>query len=93
MVFISPYLENCVEKMALNAKVSAGSLGDRMVAVSSRSQIRLWSFTHNDGGYVKFEIGMYRAIDCSKLLGVPFNFHFFTSVVIPCPIHFPFTTL
>lgn len=58
MVFISPYLENCVEKMALNAKVSAGSLGDRMVAVSSRSQIRLWSFTHNDGGYEKFEIGM-----------------------------------
>jgi hypothetical protein len=57
MVFISPYLENCVEKMALNAKVSAGTLGDRMVAVSSGSKIRLWSFTHNDSGYVKFEIG------------------------------------
>ncbi|KAK3742239.1 hypothetical protein QZH41_009025 [Actinostola sp. cb2023] len=59
MVFISPYLENCVEKMALNAKVSAGSLGDRMVAVSSGNHIRLWSFTHNDGGYVKFEIGTF----------------------------------
>jgi len=35
LIFFTPYLENCVEKMALNAKVTSSSLGDRMLAVSS----------------------------------------------------------
>ena len=35
LIFSTPYLENCVEKMALNAKVSSSSLGDKMLAVSS----------------------------------------------------------
>jgi len=56
-VFVSPYLEHCVEKMALNAKVSGGSSGDRMVAVSSGTHIRLWGFTNNELGLVKFDIG------------------------------------
>lgn len=35
LIFSTPYLENCVEKMALNAKVTSSSLGDKMLAVSS----------------------------------------------------------
>ena len=35
LIFSTPYLEHCVEKMALNAKVSSSSLGDKMLAVSS----------------------------------------------------------
>lgn len=34
-IFTTPYLEQCVERVALNSKVTAGSLGDRMLAVSS----------------------------------------------------------
>ncbi|EDV23638.1 uncharacterized protein TRIADDRAFT_63984 [Trichoplax adhaerens] len=42
--FTSPYLANFAEKMALNVRVIGGSLGDKMIAVASGSQIRLWSF-------------------------------------------------
>lgn len=72
LIFSTPYLENCVEKMALNAKVSSSSLGDKMLAVSSEGQIRLWSFTTTDHiqGVVKFEIGTFN-------LSVPVDALFF----------------
>ena len=35
LIFSTPYLKNCVEKMALNAKVTSSSLGDKMLAVSA----------------------------------------------------------
>lgn len=35
LIFSTPYLVHCVEKMALNAKVTSSSLGDKMLAVSS----------------------------------------------------------
>lgn len=61
LIFSTPYLVHCVEKMALNAKVTSSSLGDKMLAVSSEGKIRLWSFTTTDHiqGVVKFEIGTF----------------------------------
>ncbi|XP_015756607.1 PREDICTED: BTB/POZ domain-containing protein KCTD3-like [Acropora digitifera] len=41
LIFSTPYLENCVEKMALNAKVSSSSLGDKMLAVSSGKSLNV----------------------------------------------------
>ena len=35
LIFSTPYLKNCVENMALNAKVTSSSLGDKMLAVSA----------------------------------------------------------
>ena len=35
LIFSTPYLKHCVEKMALNAKVTSSSLGDKMLAVSA----------------------------------------------------------
>ena len=35
LIFSTPYLHNTVERMALNAKVSSSSFGDKMLAVSS----------------------------------------------------------
>ena len=35
LIFSTPYLQNHVERMALNAKVTSSSLGDKMLAVSS----------------------------------------------------------
>ncbi|XP_048585658.1 BTB/POZ domain-containing protein KCTD3 isoform X2 [Nematostella vectensis] len=59
MVFTSPYLERSIERVALNAKVTAGSLGERMVAVSTGCKIHLWSFTNTEHGCAKFEIGTF----------------------------------
>lgn len=72
LIFSTPYLKHCVEKMALNAKVTSSSLGDKMLAVSAEGKIRLWSFTTTDHiqGAVKFEIGTFN-------LSVPVDALFF----------------
>lgn len=61
LIFSTPYLHNTVERMALNAKVSSSSFGDKMLAVSSEGRIRLWSFNTTDHtqDVVKFEIGTF----------------------------------
>ncbi|XP_067845006.1 BTB/POZ domain-containing protein KCTD3 isoform X2 [Heptranchias perlo] len=68
-VFTSPYLDWTIERVALNAKVVGGPLGDKdkMVAVASESSIILWSI--QDGGSGN-EIGVFS-------LGVPVDALFF----------------
>ncbi|XP_015263145.1 PREDICTED: SH3KBP1-binding protein 1 isoform X1 [Gekko japonicus] len=60
--FCSPRLEWVIERVALNARVIGGSLGDdKMVAAASCSEILLWALQPDGSGV---EIGMFR-------LGVP----------------------
>ncbi|XP_069787392.1 BTB/POZ domain-containing protein KCTD3 isoform X2 [Narcine bancroftii] len=68
-VFTSPYLDWTIERVAVNAKVVGGPLGDKdkMVAVASDSSIILWSI--QDGGSGN-EIGVFS-------LGVPVDALFF----------------
>ncbi|KAL0271207.1 UNVERIFIED_CONTAM: hypothetical protein PYX00_008377 [Menopon gallinae] len=50
-VFTSPHIENCIEHIAVNAKIGQGASGDiasKMVAISCDSQIHLWGVS-DDG--------------------------------------------
>ncbi|CAB0010282.1 unnamed protein product [Nesidiocoris tenuis] len=44
-VFTSPHVESCIERVAVNAKMVVGVVGEasKMVAISYNSQVRLWS--------------------------------------------------
>ncbi|XP_038641980.1 SH3KBP1-binding protein 1 isoform X1 [Scyliorhinus canicula] len=68
-VFSSPRLDWVIERVALNAKVMGGSLGDndKMVAVASCSEIILWAIHEGGSGN---EIGIFS-------LGVPVESLFF----------------
>ncbi|KAM9733181.1 SH3KBP1-binding protein 1 isoform 1-T2 [Menidia menidia] len=57
-VFTSPRLDWMIDRVALNAKVMGGSLGDndKMVAVASMSEIILWSICPDGNGN---EIGVF----------------------------------
>ncbi|KFV78939.1 SH3KBP1-binding protein 1, partial [Struthio camelus australis] len=68
-VFSSPRLDWVIERVALNAKVLGGSLGDhdKMVAVASCSEIILWALQADGNGS---EIGVF-------VLGVPVEALFF----------------
>ncbi|XP_067412684.1 SH3KBP1-binding protein 1 isoform X2 [Emydura macquarii macquarii] len=68
-VFSSPRLDWVIERVALNAKVLGGSLGeqDKMVAVASCSEIILWALQADGNGS---EIGVFH-------LGVPVEALFF----------------
>ncbi|XP_063167804.1 SH3KBP1-binding protein 1 isoform X1 [Candoia aspera] len=69
LAFCSPRLDWVIERVALNARVLGGSLGDsdKMVAAASCSEILLWAL-HPDGNGT--EIGVFR-------LGVPVEGLFF----------------
>lgn len=44
-VFTSPHIESCIERIAINAKIGQGGVGEancKMVAISYGSQVRLW---------------------------------------------------
>lgn len=58
-VFTSPYIENCIEHIAINAKINQGANGDylKMVAISCGSQIYLWNILE-DGG--KINVGTFK---------------------------------
>lgn len=52
LVFTSPYIESCIERVAINSKIAQnGGAGDasssRMVAISYGNQIRLWGITEH----------------------------------------------
>lgn len=51
-VFTSPRLDWVIDRVALNAKVMAGSLGDndKMVAVASVTEIILWAICPDGNG-------------------------------------------
>lgn len=51
-VFTSPRLDWMIDRVALNAKVMGGSLGDndKMVAVASVTEIILWSICPDGNG-------------------------------------------
>lgn len=51
-VFTSPRLDCVIDRVALNAKVLGGSLGDndKMVAVASVTEIILWSICPDGNG-------------------------------------------
>ncbi|NXX63724.1 SHKB1 protein, partial [Scopus umbretta] len=68
-VFSSPRLDWVIERVALNAKVLGGALGDhdKMVAVASCSEIILWALQADGNGS---EIGVFH-------LGVPVEALFF----------------
>ncbi|NXT90815.1 SHKB1 protein, partial [Anhinga rufa] len=68
-VFSSPRLDWVIERVALNAKVLGGALGDhdKMVAVASSSEIILWALQADGNGS---EIGVFH-------LGVPVEALFF----------------
>ncbi|KAG7253305.1 hypothetical protein CRUP_027747, partial [Coryphaenoides rupestris] len=57
-VFTSPRLDCVIDRVALNAKVMAGSLGDndKMVAVASGTEIILWAVCQDGNGN---EIGVF----------------------------------
>ncbi|XP_075043175.1 SH3KBP1-binding protein 1 isoform X2 [Mixophyes fleayi] len=69
LIFTSPCLDWVIERVALNAKTIGGSLGDndKMLAVSSCSEIILWAITGDGTGS---EIGIFS-------LGVPAEALFF----------------
>ncbi|XP_063793753.1 SH3KBP1-binding protein 1 isoform X2 [Pseudophryne corroboree] len=69
LIFTSPCLDWVIERVALNAKTIGGSLGDndKMLAVSSCSEIILWAITGDGSGS---EIGIFS-------LGVPAEALFF----------------
>lgn len=60
-VFTSPHLDWVIDRVALNAKVMGGSLGDndKMVAVASGTEIILWSICPDGNGN---EIGLSRTV-------------------------------
>nr|AAH84083.1 LOC494998 protein [Xenopus laevis] len=69
LVFTSPCLDWVIERVALNAKAMVGTLGDndKMLAVSSCSEIILWAISGDSSGS---EIGVFS-------LGVPVEALFF----------------
>lgn len=52
--FTSPYIDNCIERIAINAKMGCLGENSKMVAISYGSQVRLWAIS--DEG-VKTNIG------------------------------------
>lgn len=71
-VFTSPRLDWVIDRVALNAKVLAGSLGDndKMVAVASGTDIILWAIcpdgNGNEIGKLSFHIML---LDLSHMFG------------------------
>lgn len=49
-VFTSTHIDNCIERIAINAKMGSGGAGEtsKMVAISYGSQVRLWGIS-DDG--------------------------------------------
>ncbi|KAJ3650125.1 hypothetical protein Zmor_021833 [Zophobas morio] len=54
-IFISPHIEQCIERIAINAKMGSGD-NSKMVAISYGSQVRLWGIS--DSGE-KTNIGIF----------------------------------
>ncbi|XP_075222522.1 BTB/POZ domain-containing protein KCTD3 [Lycorma delicatula] len=50
-VFTSPHIESCIERVAVNAKLGQGGVGEasKMVAISYASHIRLWGISEHGG--------------------------------------------
>lgn len=51
-VFTSPHIENCIEHIAIHAKINQGANGDifsKMVAISCASQVHLWGISDEGG--------------------------------------------
>ncbi|XP_057669542.1 BTB/POZ domain-containing protein KCTD3 [Diorhabda carinulata] len=44
LVFTSPYIESCIERIAINAKIGSAE-ASKMVAISYGSQVRLWGIS------------------------------------------------
>lgn len=48
--FTSPHIENCIERIAINAKMGqagGGEASSKMVAISYGSQVRLWGVSED----------------------------------------------
>lgn len=60
-VFTSPRLDWLIDRVALNAKVMGGSLGDndKMVAVASGTEIILWSICPDGNGNEIGKVSVY----------------------------------
>ncbi|XP_049826851.1 BTB/POZ domain-containing protein KCTD3 isoform X3 [Aethina tumida] len=54
-VFTSPYIDSCIERIAINAKMGSSETS-KMVAISYSSQVRLWGIS--DGG-ARTDIGTF----------------------------------
>lgn len=61
-VFTSPYIESCIERVAVNAKIGGGAgqggvgeAASKMVAISYANHIRLWGISEHG---VRTNIGM-----------------------------------
>ncbi|XP_044265380.1 BTB/POZ domain-containing protein KCTD3 [Tribolium madens] len=65
-VFTSPHIEQCIERIAINAKMGSGE-NSKMVAISYGSQVRLWGISDNGE---KTNIGIFN-------LHVPVEYLFF----------------
>uniref|UniRef100_A0A3Q3NBF3 BTB/POZ domain-containing protein KCTD3 n=1 Tax=Labrus bergylta TaxID=56723 RepID=A0A3Q3NBF3_9LABR len=63
-VFTSPRLDWVIDRVALNAKVMAGSLGDndKMVAVASGTEIILWAICPDGNGNEIGAVGVWNAV-------------------------------
>ncbi|KAF5303642.1 hypothetical protein FQA39_LY09889 [Lamprigera yunnana] len=48
-VFTSPYIDDCIERIAINAKMGSSGAGEasKMVAISYGTQVRLWSISED----------------------------------------------
>ncbi|XP_022921061.1 BTB/POZ domain-containing protein KCTD3 [Onthophagus taurus] len=46
-VFTSPHIEQCIERIAINAKMGTGCDASKMVAISYGSQVRLWGVSED----------------------------------------------
>lgn len=48
-VFTSPYIDNCIERIAINAKMGSSGAGEtsKMVAISYGTQVRLWGVSED----------------------------------------------
>uniref|UniRef100_A0A8B9KVU7 SH3KBP1 binding protein 1 n=1 Tax=Astyanax mexicanus TaxID=7994 RepID=A0A8B9KVU7_ASTMX len=63
-VFTSPRLDWVIDRVALNAKVMGGSLGDndKMVAVASGTEIILWAICPDGNGNEIGKVGVWNAV-------------------------------
>lgn len=49
LVFTSPHIDACIERIAINAKMNSSGAGEasKMVAISFGSQVRLWNISED----------------------------------------------
>lgn len=77
MAFTSPYIEQLIERVALNAKLSppsqGGEAGQKMLAISYASHIRLWGIAE-DGSKNDIGESLHTVLFAKSFSGCSFSY-------------------